>query len=93
MGDRRGYRWSRSGRSRLQFDQRRGRSAPKRKDRGGVGETIHRDGRPHQTSTGARRVLPAAYRIIPFGWGSTAREIEALTKSRVVLTRAQRSSV
>lgn len=29
--------------------------------------------------------FPLPIEIIPFGWGSTAREIEALTKSRVVL--------
>ena len=29
--------------------------------------------------------FPLPIEVIPFGWGSTAREIEALTKSRVVL--------
>lgn len=29
--------------------------------------------------------FPLPIEIIPFGWGSTAREIEALTKSRVIL--------
>lgn len=30
-------------------------------------------------------LFPLPIEIIPFGWGSTARDIEALTKSRVVL--------
>ena len=30
-------------------------------------------------------LFPLPIEVIPFGWGSTAREIEALTKSRVVL--------
>ena len=29
--------------------------------------------------------FPLPIEVIPFGWGSTAREIEALTKSRVIL--------
>jgi ribose 5-phosphate isomerase A len=29
--------------------------------------------------------FPLPIEVVPFGWGSTAREIEALTKSRVVL--------
>ncbi len=29
--------------------------------------------------------FPLPIEVIPFGWGSTAREIEALTQSRVVL--------
>ncbi len=29
--------------------------------------------------------FPLPLEVVPFGWGSTAREIEALTKSRVVL--------
>jgi ribose 5-phosphate isomerase A len=29
--------------------------------------------------------FPLPIEVIPFGWGSTAREIEALTKSRIVL--------
>ena len=29
--------------------------------------------------------FPLPVEVVPFGWGSTAREIEALTKSRVVL--------
>lgn len=31
------------------------------------------------------RAFPLPIEVIPFGWGSTARAIEALTKSRVVL--------
>ncbi len=33
--------------------------------------------------------FPLPVEIIPFGWGSTAREIETLTKSRVVLREKQ----
>jgi ribose 5-phosphate isomerase A len=29
--------------------------------------------------------FPLPIEVVPFGWGSTARDIEALTKSRVVL--------
>lgn len=35
--------------------------------------------------------FPLPIEVIPFGWGSTAREIEALTKSRVVLRERNRA--
>ena len=37
--------------------------------------------------------FPLPIEVIPFGWGSTVREIEALTKSRVVLRERNGSPV
>jgi len=36
--------------------------------------------------------FPLPIEVVPFGWGSTAREIEALTKSRVVLRERKGAS-